>query len=70
MKYWTTKSGLKIFRILGGRCNCYLVSTGNHYLLMDTGRTSSWYKFLNQTPCRSFDPNQFTQAIPIYAVCV
>jgi hydroxyacylglutathione hydrolase len=42
MKYWTTKTGIKIHRLLWGRCNCYLVSNGNAFVLIDTGRKTSW----------------------------
>lgn len=42
MKCWTTQSGINIHRVLRGRCNCYLVSNGNGFLLVDTGRTKSW----------------------------
>jgi glyoxylase-like metal-dependent hydrolase (beta-lactamase superfamily II) len=42
VKYWTTKSGIEIHKVLGGRCNCYLVSNGNRFLLIDTGRKRNW----------------------------
>jgi hydroxyacylglutathione hydrolase len=42
MKYWKTKTGIKIHRVLWGRCNSYLVSNGSDFLLIDTGRTKSW----------------------------
>ena len=44
MKSWTTKSGQKIYRILHGRCNCFLISYQNKYLLVDTGRENKWEK--------------------------
>ncbi len=37
MKTWTTKSGPTITRVMGGRCNVFLVSHGGRYLLVDTG---------------------------------
>ena len=42
MKYWTTKSGIEMHNVMGGRCNCYLVSNGNRFLLVDTGRKRNW----------------------------
>ncbi len=42
MKYWTTRNGVMIHRVLWGRCNCYLVSKENRFLLIDTGREKSW----------------------------
>ncbi|HNU92775.1 MAG TPA: MBL fold metallo-hydrolase [Spirochaetota bacterium] len=37
MKTWTTKSGPTITRVMGGRCNVFLVSHGGRFLLVDTG---------------------------------
>lgn len=51
MKCWTTKSGVQIHRVLQGRCNCYLVSRDNRFLLIDAGTKRSWHnleKGLNQ----------------------
>jgi len=42
MKCWTTKSGIRIHSVLRGRCNCYLVSNEDGFLLIDTGRKRSW----------------------------
>ncbi|MFC1543503.1 MBL fold metallo-hydrolase [Candidatus Neomarinimicrobiota bacterium] len=42
MKSWITKSGISIHRVLRGRCNCYLASKENRFLLIDTGRERSW----------------------------
>jgi hydroxyacylglutathione hydrolase len=44
VKSWTTKSGQKIYRILHGRCNCFLISYHNKHLLVDTGRENKWEK--------------------------
>lgn len=44
MKCWDTKSGQKIFQILGGRCNSFLLSNGDRYILIDTGRENKWNK--------------------------
>ncbi len=40
MKTWTTKSGYTITRVLGGRCNAFLLSHAGRHLLVDTGRVS------------------------------
>lgn len=37
MKEFITSSGTKIIRIIGGRSNVFLISGGNHQLLVDTG---------------------------------
>lgn len=42
MKCWSTKSGQKIFQILSGRCNSFLISSGDKYILIDTGRENKW----------------------------
>jgi hydroxyacylglutathione hydrolase len=47
MKNWTTKTGTKIFRILQGRCNCFLITKDNKYLLVDTGRANNWGTLCN-----------------------
>lgn len=39
MKSWTTKSGQKIYRVLDGRFNSYLIKEGNNYILIDPGMT-------------------------------
>ncbi len=38
MKQWKTKSGYVITRVLGGRCNVYLLSGGGKNILVDTSR--------------------------------
>lgn len=42
MKRWITKSGQKIYQVLGGRCNCFLISYRNKHLLVDSGRENRW----------------------------
>ena len=42
MKHWITKSGITIHRVVWGRCNCYLVSKEDRFLLIDAGRKKSW----------------------------
>ena len=44
MKNWITKDGQKIYRVLWGRCNCFLISYKNKHLLIDTGRKNRWKK--------------------------
>lgn len=48
MKTWTTHSGQKIYRILERRCNCYLVATGDRFLLVDAGRENRWSDLKNR----------------------
>ncbi len=42
MKSWTTQKGSKIYQVLGGRSNSYLISAGNHNILVDTGKLSAF----------------------------
>ena len=42
MKSWKTKTGTLIYRILTGRCNCYLISMDNQFLLVDSGVKTGW----------------------------
>jgi hydroxyacylglutathione hydrolase len=42
MKHWVTKNGIHIHRILRGRCNCYLVSNQDRYLLIDSAMRKNW----------------------------
>ena len=42
MKSWRTKTGTRIYRVLNGRCNCYLVSKDNRFLLVDSGTKRDW----------------------------
>lgn len=44
MKCWTTKSGQKVFQILSGRSNSFLLSNGDRYIIIDTGRENKWNK--------------------------
>lgn len=37
MKKWITSKGYAIFQVLSGRCNCFIVSNGSKFLLVDTG---------------------------------
>lgn len=47
MKYWITKGGQKIIRVLGGRCNSFLISYRNRHLLVDSGRENNLKKLNN-----------------------
>ena len=42
MESWKTKTGVRIYRIRNGRCNCYLISNGNRFLLVDSGTKRDW----------------------------
>ena len=42
MKTWKTKNGSKIFRILSGRSNAYLILYDNITILVDTGRNTAF----------------------------
>jgi glyoxylase-like metal-dependent hydrolase (beta-lactamase superfamily II) len=48
MEQWTTSSGYHVYQVLKGRGNAYLVSAGDHHLLVDTGMKSS-FRRLGQT---------------------
>ena len=37
MKFWKTKSGYTVTRVLSGRSNVFLLSNGNNHILIDTG---------------------------------
>ncbi len=41
VKRWVTNSGYKIFKVLNGRSNSYLISTGKMNILVDTGNKSA-----------------------------
>lgn len=42
MKTWVTKSGIRVIRILAGRSNVFLVSSGKTNIIIDTGISRSW----------------------------
>ena len=46
MKTYTTKSGYRISRVLGGRANVYLINTSNNHFLVDTGMSFSFQKLI------------------------
>jgi len=43
-KTWTTKNGVQITRIMGGRSNVFLCSVGGKHLLVDTSVPRLWSK--------------------------
>lgn len=47
MKSWITKNGFRIFQVLNGRSNSYLISTENSNVLVDTGTQSAYNKLLS-----------------------
>lgn len=42
MKTWHTKSGYSITKVLSGRSNAFLVSSGTAHILVDTGPARKW----------------------------
>src|SRR6056297_457251 len=40
MKKWTTSNGTVINRVLFGRCNSFLVSSGGNHVLIDNGQSN------------------------------
>jgi hydroxyacylglutathione hydrolase len=42
LKNWKTKYGYKIFQVLSGRSNSYLISSDAHNILVDTGKESAY----------------------------
>jgi glyoxylase-like metal-dependent hydrolase (beta-lactamase superfamily II) len=47
MKTWTTKN-CRIYQVLEGRSNSFLVNSKNNYILIDTGRENSWKELTNK----------------------
>ena len=47
MKIWNTKN-CKIYQLLEGRSNSFLINSQNNYILIDTGRANSWKKLSSQ----------------------
>lgn len=42
LKHWTTKSGYKIFRLLSGRSNVFLLSNSDKNIVIDTSPKRKW----------------------------
>jgi hydroxyacylglutathione hydrolase len=47
MKTWETKSGCRIFQILSGRSNVFLITNGKKNILIDTSPDYKWNKLDN-----------------------
>lgn len=63
MKTWTTKNNLTITRILSGRCNCFLISHHNRFLLVDTSRTNKWHVLQNRLEQLGLNANSIIAVI-------
>ena len=48
LKFWKTKSGYGIFRILSGRSNVFLLTNGTKNILIDTGTSRHWNKLVRR----------------------
>jgi len=46
MKQWQSKNGYKIFQVLTGRSNSYLITDGKVNVLVDTGKESAYDRLL------------------------
>lgn len=42
MRHWKTKNGYRLFQVLSGRSNSYLISFANLNILVDTGKVSAY----------------------------
>lgn len=48
MKIWYTRNGYRIIQVLAGRCNVFLLTNGEKYVLVDTGMSYMWKKLQKQ----------------------
>jgi len=48
MKRWSTSNGISIYRVLFGRCNCYLIPLRSTLILVDTGKRQGYRKLLRR----------------------
>jgi glyoxylase-like metal-dependent hydrolase (beta-lactamase superfamily II) len=62
MKKWTTTNGMIIYQVLSGRSNSFLVSSNDNFMLIDTGRNSSWEK-LSKNLDEILDKNKLSYLI-------
>lgn len=46
MQSWITKNRYKIYRVLSGRCNSFLITSDTLVLLIDTGKKSSYKRLI------------------------
>lgn len=65
MKTWTTKSGYKLTRILGGRSNVFLLTSGSTNILIDTSVSLMWGML--QKRLRSLEVNTIDYLIITHA---
>jgi glyoxylase-like metal-dependent hydrolase (beta-lactamase superfamily II) len=45
LRNWKTKNGYRLFQVLSGRSNSYLISSENLNILVDTGKVSAYPRF-------------------------
>lgn len=57
MKTWVTSNGSVVYRVLKGRCNSFLISSGNLILLVDTGKTSAYKKLMRNINTLNLSPD-------------
>jgi len=60
MNCWTTKRGSKIFQVLSGRSNSYLISVGKQNILVDTGKESVYMRLLNNITQLKFENREIS----------
>lgn len=48
MKRWSTSNGISIYRVLFGRCNCYLIPLKSTLILVDTGKRLGYRRLLRR----------------------
>ena len=58
MKTWLTAGGVKITRVLYGRCNCYLITGKNGLLLVDSGVKRNWKTLYRRLHARGAGEDQ------------
>lgn len=48
MRCWSTSNGISIYRVLFGRCNCYLIPLKKTLILVDTGKRPVYRRLLRK----------------------
>ena len=56
MQVWITKNRYKIYRVLSGRCNSFLIISDTLVLLVDTGKKSSYKRLIRNINSLSLSP--------------
>lgn len=51
MKKWITKNEYKIYQVLSGRSNSYLISSNSLNILVDTGKSSAYKQLVKNIHC-------------------